>query len=66
LVHLPAEYENDPRAKLQRSRVYLRITLDVSDLEPNAAISPLHAVVPEVSRSRSSNPMSFHPMSARW
>ena len=47
--------------------MYLRISVDVSDVEPNVTMSPAACqVVPEVSRSRSSSTTSFQPMWARW
>src|SRR5258708_20032352 len=49
-----------------RSRVYLRISVDVSDVEPNVTISPAAChVVPEVRRSRSRSTTSFQPACAR-
>ena len=48
------------------ARVYLRISVDVSDVEPNVTISPAACqVVPEVRRSRSRTTTSFQPMWAR-
>ena len=43
--------------------MYLRISVDVSDVDPNVTISPAACqVVPDVSRSRSSSTTSFQPM----
>jgi hypothetical protein len=47
--------------------VYLRSSVEVSDVEPNVTISPAACqVVPEVRRSRSSTTTSFQPAWARW
>jgi hypothetical protein len=45
---------------------YLRISVDVSDVEPNVTMRPAAChVVPDVRRSRSSSTTSFQPMWAR-
>ncbi len=47
--------------------MYIRIRVDVSDVEPNVTINPAAChVVPDVSRSRSSSTTSAHPWWARW
>ena len=49
-------------SRAYRSRVYLRSSVEVSEVEPNVTISPAACqVVPEVSRSRSSSTTSFQP-----
>ena len=54
-------------SRAYRSRVYLRISVDVSEVEPKVTISPAACqVVPEVSRSRSSSTTSVTPRCARW
>ncbi len=46
--------------------MYLRISVDVSDVEPKVTISPAACqVVPDVSRSRSTSSTSS-PRCARW
>src|SRR5690349_24942950 len=50
-----------------RSRVYLRISVDVSEVDPNVTIRPAAChVVPDVNRSRSSRTTSAQPSLARW
>lgn len=50
-----------------RSRVYLRSSVDVSDVDPNVTISPAACqVVPEVSWSRSTSTVSVQPRWPRW
>ena len=50
-----------------RSREYLRISVEVPEVEPKVTIRPAACqVVPEVRRSRSSRTTSFQPMWARW
>jgi hypothetical protein len=49
-------------SRAYRSRVYLRISVEVSEVEPNVTISPAACqVVPEVSLSRSSRTTSVQP-----
>ena len=55
-----------PRAASYRSQVYLRISVEVSDSDPNVTISPAACqVVPDVNLSRSRTTTSVQPMSAR-
>ena len=63
----PVESPVSSSSRSYSARVYLRISVVVSEVEPNVTMSPAACqVVPEVSRSRSSSTMSFHPSFARW
>ena len=54
-------------SRAYRSRVYLRSSVDVSDVDPNVTISPAAChVVPEVSWSRSTSTVSVQPRCPRW
>ena len=54
-------------SRAYRSRVYIRSSVEVSEVEPKVAMSPAACqVVPEVSRSRSSSTTSPTPACARW
>ena len=63
----PVDSPVSASSRAYRSRVYLRISVEVSDVEPNVTISPAAChVVPEVSWSRSSSTTSVQPSPARW
>jgi hypothetical protein len=54
-------------SRLYSALVYLRISVEVSDVDPNVTMSPAAChVVPEVRRSRSSSTTSRQPACARW
>ena len=54
-------------SRVYRSRVYLRSSVEVSEVEPNVTIRPAACqVVPDVSWSRSSSTVSVHPRWPRW
>src|ERR1700716_241986 len=63
----PVAWPVSASRRLKRAREYLRISVEVSEVEPKVTMRPAACqVVPEVSRSRSSRTMSFQPIRARW
>src|ERR1700704_47263 len=63
----PVAWPVSASRRLKRAREYLRISVEVSEVEPKVTIRPAACqVVPEVSRSRSSRTTSFQPIRARW
>src|SRR4029077_5911840 len=63
----PVDWPVSASRRAYRAREYLRISVEVSEVEPKVTMRPAACqVVPEVSRSRSSSTMSCQPMSARW
>ena len=63
----PVESPVSSSRRAYRSRVYTRMAVDVSDVEPNVTINPAECqVVPDVSWSRSSSSTSVQPAWARW
>src|SRR3954465_10644232 len=62
----PVAWPVSASRRLYSFAVYLRISVDVSDVEPNVTMRPAACQgVPEVRRSRSSRTTSFPPRSAR-
>src|SRR5215469_7989339 len=63
----PVDWPVSDSSREYRSREYLRISVEVSEVDPKVTMRPAACqVVPEVRRSRSSSTTSFHPMAARW
>jgi len=62
----PVAWPVSASRRLYKSRVYLRISVEVSEVDPKVTINPAACqVVPEVRRSRSRRTMSFQPINAR-